>query len=138
MLGLTAHDVSPVRLDTLSDENLQYFNLAKDADGRYYIIEPPADLLERLKSDGSEKIYITDLDSKSLTLFNRKYDYAILQLNTKMLLKDLDNEKLEALGVSEEGDVMTFNGKVCFRYYVAELDNYFDTETRKLSLDLLG
>jgi hypothetical protein len=138
MLGLTAHDVSPVRLDTLTDEQLEYFNLARDADGRYYIIEPPADLLERLKSTGEENIYITDLDQRSLTLFNRKYAYCILQLNTKMLLKDLDNEKLEALGVSESGDVMMFNGKVCFRYYVAELDNYFDTETRKLSLDLLG
>ena len=138
MLGLTAHDVSPVRLDKLTDEQLEYFNLRRDADGRYYIIDPPADLLERLESTGEENIYITDLDPKSLTLFNRKYEYCILQLNTKMLLKDLDNEKLEALGVSEEGDVMTFNGKVCFRYYVAELDNYFDTESRKLSLDLFG
>ena len=138
MLGLTAHDVSPVRLDKLTDEQLEYFNLKRDTDGRYYIIDPPADLLERLESTGEENIYITDLDPKSLTLFNRKYEYCILQLNTKMLLKDLDNEKLEALGVSEEGDVMTFNGKVCFRYYVAELDNYFDTESRKLSLDLFG
>ncbi len=138
MLGLTAHDVSPVRLDKLTDEQLEYFNLRRDADGRYYIIDPPADLLERLESTGEENIYITDLDPKSLTLFNRKYEYCILQLNTKMLLRDLDNEKLEALGVSEEGDVMTFNGKVCFRYYVAELDNYFDTESRKLSLDLFG
>ncbi|MBO4878619.1 MAG: hypothetical protein J5501_11505 [Ruminococcus sp.] len=138
MLGLTAHDVSPVRLDKLTDSQLEYFNLGRDADGRYFILDPPEDLLERLESTGEEKIYITDLDSKSLTLFNRKYEYCILQLNTKMMLKDLDNEKLEALGVSEEGDVMTFNGKICFRYYVAELDNYFDTETRKLSLDLLG
>ena len=130
--------MSPVRLDKLTDEQLEYFNLKRDTDGRYYIIDPPADLLERLESTGEENIYITDLDPKSLTLFNRKYEYCILQLNTKMLLRDLDNEKLEALGVSEEGDVMTFNGKVCFRYYVAELDNYFDTESRKLSLDLFG
>ncbi|HBB71766.1 MAG TPA: hypothetical protein DCZ71_04075 [Ruminococcus sp.] len=138
MLGQTAHDVDPVRLDKLNDEQLDYFNLAKDADGRYSVKTPSSELLEYLEKGADDTIYITDLDSKALKILNQSYQYAVLSLNNKMLLKDLDDTRLEALGVSEEGDVMIFNGKVCFRYYVAELDNYYDTETRKLSLDLLG
>ena len=42
------------------------------------------------------------------------------------------------LGVPEKGDVMYFNGEVCFRYYVAELEEYFDVDSRHFSLDLLG
>ena len=33
---------------------------------------------------------------------------------------------------------MRFNGKVCFRFYVAELEDYYDVDSRKLSLDLLN
>ena len=55
-----------------------------------------------------------------------------------MKLKDLSDAQLAQLGVSESGDVLTFNGKVCFRYYVAELEDYYDTESRSLSIDLLN
>ncbi len=34
----------------------------------------------------------------------------------------------------ESGDVLYFNGKPCFRYYVAVLENYFDLDHKSLSL----
>ena len=61
-----------------------------------------------------------------------------LEVKDSVLLADLSDSQLAQLGVSESGDVMIFNGKICFRYYVAELDDYFDTESRKLSIDLLN
>ena len=60
-----------------------------------------------------------------------------ITLSSSMLLSELSDSDLADLGVSESGDVMTYNGKICFRYYVAELENYFDVTSRKLSTDLL-
>ena len=42
------------------------------------------------------------------------------------------------LGVPESGDVMIFNGKICFRYYIADLENYFDVDDRSISISLLS
>ena len=42
------------------------------------------------------------------------------------------------LGVPESGDVMSFNGKICFRFYIAELEEYFDVDSRHFSVDLLS
>ena len=53
-----------------------------------------------------------------------------------MLLSSLSDEQLAMLGVSESGDVMTFNGKVVFRYYVAEIEDYYDVDSRKISISL--
>ena len=54
------------------------------------------------------------------------------------MLNTLTDEQLAMLGVPESGDVMTFNGKICFRYYVAVLENYFDVDDRSLSISLLN
>ena len=137
-LGQTAHDVDPVKLDSLNDEQLAYFGIARDADGRYFAKNPSPKLVDTIKDYAGENIYFTDMNARQLKLFNEMYDYYTLRLNRNVRLIDLTDEQLGALGVTEEGDVMTFNGKVCFRWYVAELDSYFDTESRKLSLDLLG
>ena len=58
--------------------------------------------------------------------------------NNSVKLKDLSDSQLAQLGVSNSGDVLTFNGKICFRYYIAELEDYYDTESRSLSVDLLN
>jgi hypothetical protein len=42
------------------------------------------------------------------------------------------------LGVPESGDVMMYDGKICFRYYVAILEDYFDVDDRSLSVSLLS
>lgn len=54
-----------------------------------------------------------------------------------MLLNTLSDEQLKMLGVSDNGDVMVYNGKVVFRYYVAEIEDYYDVDSRKLDISLL-
>ena len=49
-------------------------------------------------------------------------------------LSDLTDEDLAALGIPEEGDVMYYNGKVVFRYYVAILEQYFDISKQEIGL----
>lgn len=49
-------------------------------------------------------------------------------------LKDVTDAQLEALGVPEENDVLTFRGEICFRSYTAVLEDYFATENREISL----
>ena len=61
-----------------------------------------------------------------------------LEENNTLPLSSFTDEQLANLGVSDEGDVMYFNGKVCFRFYVAEIEDYYDVNSRKLSVDLLS
>lgn len=49
-----------------------------------------------------------------------------------MPLSSLTEEDLTTLGIPEEGDVMYYNGKVCFRYYIAILEEYFDISKQEL------
>ncbi len=49
-------------------------------------------------------------------------------------LKDLTDAQLEQLGVPAENDVLTFSGKVCFRSYIAVLEDYFAKDNREISL----
>ena len=42
--------------------------------------------------------------------------------------------QLEQLGVPAENDVLTFSGKVCFRSYIAVLEDYFAKDNREISL----
>ncbi|MBP3243251.1 MAG: hypothetical protein J6L99_05280 [Ruminococcus sp.] len=144
-LGLTAKDVDPISLDTLTAEQLATFNIGKDAANRYYVLNPSEELLLDTDAVQGELLYFKDLDSKAMKQFNsdaRTDEYGnplyTLEVKDSVLLADLSDSQLAQLGVSESGDVMIFNGKICFRYYVAELDDYFDTESRKLSIDLLN
>lgn len=49
-------------------------------------------------------------------------------------LSSLTDADLETLGVPEQGDVMYYNGKCVFRYYVAALEQYFDISNQELGL----
>ncbi len=49
-------------------------------------------------------------------------------------LASLTEEDLTKLGIPEEGDVMYYNGKIVFRYYIAILEEYFDISKQDLSL----
>ncbi|MDE7097890.1 MAG: hypothetical protein K2O60_01915, partial [Ruminococcus sp.] len=83
-------------------------------------------------------------NKKQLKIFNNshldEYDRRLfeIQKNYSVPFKSLTDEQLAGFGISESGDVLKFNGKVCFRYYVAELENYFDVDSRTLSLELLN
>lgn len=128
-IGKTAHDVDPLPLDDLTEEQLAHFGIGRDASNRYYVLDPDAELLAD-HDDIVGNIYFSDLTEKEMGKF-------FVEKSHSIYLNSLDDSQLARLGVSEEGDIMTFNGKVCFRFYVAELGDYYDVNSRKLSIDLL-
>ncbi len=142
-IGLTASDVEPLRLDDLDDTQLASFDIGRDAAGKYYVLEPSSELLDRAGSSGG-KVYLADLDAKGYEIFNGSHvnSWGVsrfkLQKNTEIPLSSLSDEQLAEIGVSESGDILLYNGKVCFRYYVAELEDYFEVDKRKFSVDLLS
>lgn len=142
-IGKTASDVYPFKLDTLDDSQLAAFDIGKDANG-YYVLEPDLEFLTAIEKMQGERIYLSELDGKGREAFNKSHldelGYTLFELgkDNTIPLSSLSDEQLADLGVSEEGDVLSFNGKVCFRYYVAELEDYFDTDSRKFSVELLS
>ncbi len=130
-VGRTASDIEDVYLDTLTPEQLAYFDIAKTADGRYYVVNPPAELIEKLEKKAGETVYFSEMNS------DWQAEYSVTK-DDSVLLNTLTDEDLAMLGVPESGDVMLYNGKVCFRYYVAIIDDYFDVDDRSLSISLLS
>lgn len=142
-IGQTASDVDVVKLDSLNEEQLEIFGIGRDSDGRYYVLTPSAELIEKAEAKKGARIYFSDLNADAYEVFNDgNVDvygsnlFTVEKENT-VLLSSLTDEQLESIGIPDEGDVMLFNGKICFREYVAVVDQYFDVETRKISLDIL-
>ena len=69
-LGKTASDVDPVNIDELNAEQLDFFGIGKDPDGRYFIKEPSAELIEKNGTKAGEKMYISEMKPKALKYFN--------------------------------------------------------------------
>ncbi|MBQ6180664.1 MAG: hypothetical protein IJK31_03125 [Ruminococcus sp.] len=140
----TASDVDPIYLNDLTDDQLAIFGIGRDSDSRYYILSPTNAVYDAAKVKGNKRLYFSDLNSKALKAFNNSNtdDFGNQLFNVKkdntVYLNTLSDEQLDKLGVPETGDVMYFNGKVCFRYYVAELEDYFDVDSRHISIDLLN
>ena len=128
-IGKTASDVDPFKLDTLDEIQLAAFDIGKDADG-YYVLEPDPDFLIAIDRQQGERIYLSELDGNGREAFNNSHldelGYTLFELkkDNTVPLSSLNDEQLAELGVSEEGDVLSFNGKVCFRFYVAELEDF--------------
>lgn len=143
-VGLTARDVDAIKLDDLTDDQLKYFGIGKDKAGRYSVLDPTDEILLDAGKNRGETVYFSDLSADGFDLYdhlhNDRWGSPLWKVssNNSVKLKDLSDAQLAQLGVSESGDVLTFNGKVCFRYYVAELEDYYDTESRSLSIDLLN
>lgn len=129
-IGLTAHDVEAVKFDDLTAEQLAHFNIEKTADGRYYYTTPDQEFIDDLQDYTDGPVYFSNMTSKQ-----RKKLY--VSKNRSVLLSDLSDAQLDYLGISDNGDVLKFNGKTVFRYYVAVLDSYFKVDERKFSLDLI-
>ena len=129
-IGLTAHDVEPVFFDDLTADQLAYFHIEKTPNGRYYYATPDQEFIDDLDDYTDGPVYFDLMSSKQ-----RRKLY--VSKNRSVLLKDLTDEQLDHFGITDEGDVLKFNGKTVFRYYVAELDNYFNIHDRKFSLDLI-
>lgn len=131
-LGKTASDVDDIPLDNLTDDQLSVMRMAKDESGRYYIKEMPEGLADELGKKANKRVYLSSLTDSQMS------EYFCVEKDTAVYLKDLTDEQLASFGVPESGDVMTYNGKVCFRYYVAILENYFDVDDRTLSFSLIS
>lgn len=125
-LGIAQNTATEVFLDDLDAQQLEHFNIARDGTG-YYVLSPDEDFIKSAHAKEGEKIYLKNLKSG---LLEKLY----IEKDDSVLLNELTDEQLAELGVPEKGDVMTFNGQVCFRYYVAILDNYFDVENKKIEL----
>ncbi|MCI5911267.1 MAG: hypothetical protein MRZ46_06445 [Oscillospiraceae bacterium] len=67
---------------------------------------------------------VLNLDSKEKALIGYAKD-------DKVKLSELTDEDFNKLGISESGDVLYINGEPCFRYYIAELEGYFNKSQRK-------
>lgn len=142
-IGLDGSNVDPILLDSLNDEQLAVFGIGRDPNERYYILSPSAEVIDSAGAGSGKKIYFSEIDSDTIEKFQSEYldeyyDYKFkVTKNRTVLLNTLTDEQLKSFGVSDQSDVMTFNGKVCFRSYVAEIEDYYDVDSRHLSIDLL-
>ncbi len=142
-IGLDGSNVDPILLDSLNDEQLAVFGIGRDPNGRYYILSPTAEVIDSAGAGSGKKIYFSEIDSDTIEKFQSEYldeyyDYKFkVTKDRTVLLNTLTDEQLKSFGVSDQSDVMTFNGKVCFRSYVAEIEDYYDVDSRHLSIDLL-
>ena len=114
-----------IYLNDLTAEQLAVLSLAKDDKG-YYVPDPAPEIFEQLDLKKGP-VYIKDMNDAWRAEYNvEKVD--------SVLLSSLSDKDLADFGVPESGDVLYFNGKPCFRYYVAVLENYFDLDHKSLSL----
>ncbi len=143
-VGKSASDVDPLILDDLSENQLAAFDIGKDSSNRYYVLEPTVEFLNTIERNLGEKIYLSELDSNGIEAFNESHldeqGYTLFDLGkyNTIPLSQLSDAQLAELGVSESGDILKFNDKTCFRYYVAELEDYYNTEKRSFSIDLFN
>lgn len=142
-IGLDGSNVDPILLDSLNDEQLAVFGIGRDPNERYYILSPSAEVIDSAGAGSGKKIYFSEIDSDTIEKFQSEYldeyyDYKFkVTKDRTVLLNTLTDEQLKSFGVSDQSDVMTFNGKVCFRSYVAEIEDYYDVDSRHISIDLL-
>jgi hypothetical protein len=143
-IGKSASDVDPLKLDDLSESQLAVFDIGKDSSGKYYVLEPTAEFYTEIGPMEGDRIFLSELNSKGYEAFSEmhldEYGYTLYDLgkDNTIALSELSDSQLSELGVSESGDVLKFNDKICFRYYVAELEDYYNTEKRSISFDLFG
>ncbi len=165
----TAADVDPVALDSLTEDQLDFFGIGKEANGRYYIKSPSEKVLAEMEYTADKRMYINEMNAGALRQFNSEQvdeatgiSYFTLKKYHNVNLNTLTDEQLDYLGVSPSGDVMTISipplmsepdeehpdaepvelapaeEKIVFRYYVAEIEDYYDVNSRHLSFDLLS
>ncbi|MDE5768166.1 MAG: hypothetical protein K2H29_02330 [Oscillospiraceae bacterium] len=79
-----------------------------------------------LKTD-KEQLQLDSLDENSM----EKLGIQVENFKT-VLLSSLTDQELEQLGIPDEGDVMYYNGKIVFRYYIAILEEYFDLSKQEI------
>lgn len=97
---------------------------------QYHSIIVPLSVEEKaLLQTEKESLRLDSMSSRAMETLGIE----IVDLRT-MKLTDLSDEELVILGVPEEGDVMYYNDKCVFRYYIAILEQYFDISKQDFGL----
>lgn len=97
---------------------------------QYHSIVVPLTAEDKALLDTEKEVLKLDSMSDSA---KEKLGIEVINFRT-IKLSSLTEVELEKLGVPEEGDVMFYNGKCVFRYYVAILEEYFDISKQDLGL----
>lgn len=119
LLGLPAYEVTYSGSSPLKMSPAEYHEIVIDltaAQMGQLETEKESYKLDSLSENALETLGITVKDFKT------------------MQLSELTDADLATLGIPEEGDVMYYNGKVCFRYYIAILEEYFDLSKQEIGL----
>ncbi|MBR1554509.1 MAG: hypothetical protein IJ644_03825, partial [Oscillospiraceae bacterium] len=119
MLGRDAYQVTFNNGDVIS---------MKQADYHQTVITLGAREQEVLDTDKTE-LKLDELSDKAKT----KLGITIEDFKT-VKLADLTDDDLATLGIPEQGDVMYYNDKVVFRYYIAILEQYFDISKQEITI----
>ncbi len=80
-----------------------------------------------LLNTSQESYNLDELSNNAL----KKLGITIDDLRT-MKLAEMTEADFDTLGIPEEGDVMYYNGKVVFRYYIAILEEYFALSNQEI------
>ncbi|MBR0484261.1 MAG: hypothetical protein IJJ69_05685 [Oscillospiraceae bacterium] len=119
ILGRDAYQVTFSNGDVIS---------MKQADYHQTVITLGAKEQEVLDTDKTE-LKLDELSDKAKT----KLGITIEDFKT-IKLADLTDDDLATLGIPEQGDVMYYNDKVVFRYYIAILEQYFDISKQEITI----
>ncbi len=117
LLGLPAYEVTYSGASPRPMSGAEYHSI---------VIDLTAKEMEDLKAK-KESYNLDELSDNALNYLGITID----DMRT-MKLSDLTDADLEKLGIPEEGDVMYYNGKVVFRYYIAILEEYFDISKQEI------
>jgi hypothetical protein len=122
------------------DINLPFLSfVAKGYDRTVYLERPiPEEITETVWTTESRTEITAELlaisDELTLDLSDSQKVLIGIPSDTETVyLKDLSDAQLELLGVPAENDVLTYEGKVCFRSYIAVLEEYYAKENREFS-----
>lgn len=89
-----------------------------------------------LTDEDREVLKIEDAEMHVDQMGERSFKQLKLKVDNLKTVKiaDLTPEDLDKLGIPKQGDVMTYNDKIVFRYYIALLEEYFDISKQDLGL----
>lgn len=119
LLGLPAYEVTYSGSSPKPMSGAEYHSIVIDLNAQEMV-----DLKAKKESYNLDELSDNALNYLGITIDDMR----------TMQFSDLTDADLEKLGIPEEGDVMYYNGKPVFRYYIAILEEYFDISKQELGL----
>lgn len=122
-----------------NDHNFGIINFTENAFDRSVFIERPADdnIKIEWKTEKREDItkQLLDISSEiTINLSKEKKELIGLESEETVFLADITEKQFDILGIEKEGDVLYVNDKPCFRYYIAELEEYYRSSDRNINI----